>query len=53
MGMSRKGLAFLAGAAVCLAIGLSRGATFLGLATAFAAAGIYFLIRDRRENRES
>lgn len=50
--MKRKGLLFLVLAAVFLAIGLSRGATFLGLATAFAAAGIYFLVFDRRESRE-
>jgi hypothetical protein len=45
----RKGIAFLVLSAVFLAIGAGGRPKLLGVGTAFLAAGIYFLIRSRRE----
>ena len=45
----RRGLAFLALGSICLAVGLVGLPALLCVGAGFFAAGIFFLIRDRRE----
>jgi hypothetical protein len=47
--MRRRGLTFFSLGIVFIAVGASGRSFFLGLGAAFLAAGVYFLVRSRRE----